>query len=555
MAAANALQISPFSSPPKPNTTSPLSLLPHCTSLRELKQIQAFTIKTHLQNDINVLTKLISFCALNPSATLMDHAHQLFDQIPQPDIVVFNNMARGYSRSNAPLRAIVLFSDILCSGIIPDDYTFPSLLKECASSKALQEGKQLHCLATKLGLNHNMYVCPTLINMYTECNDVNAARRVFDKIVEPCVVCYNAIITGNARSSLPNEALSLFRELQAINLMPTDVTLLSVLSSCALLGALDLGRWIHEYVKIHGFDKYVKVNTALIDMYAKCGSLDDAVSVFENMSVRDTQAWSAMVMAYATHGHGSKAISLFEEMKRARVRPDEITFLDMEVEDKEIALRYHSEKLAIAFGLLNSPPGTKIRVVKNLQDGNCVNDPFSFTCTMKACGSLAYKKLALQLHGLVEKFDFGSNVYMAIQNSIMDMYIKSGKSHSTFVEMWSQGVRLNSMTYASVLSTCTSVYDLEWGTHLHARIVRMEPTIDVLVGSGLVDMYAKRGCLEFARWVFDGLIEHNAVSWTSLISGLEHFGLEKEALELFNQMRESPISLDEFTLATILGVC
>nr|POE92712.1 pentatricopeptide repeat-containing protein, chloroplastic [Quercus suber] len=280
MAAANALQISPFSSPPKPNTTSPLSLLPHCTSLRELKQIQAFTIKTHLQNDINVLTKLISFCTLNPSATLMDLAHQLFDQIPQPDIVVFNNMARGYSRSNAPLRAIVLFSDILCSGIMPDDYTFPSLLKACASSKALQE-----------------------------------ARRVFDKIVEPCVVCYNAIITGYARSSRPNEALSLFRELQAINLMPTDVTLLSVLSSCALLGALDLGRWIHEYVKIHGFDKYVK-------------------------------------------------------------------------------------------------------------DGNCVNDPFSFTCAMKACGSLAYKKLALQLHGLVEKFDFGSNVYMAIQNSIMDMHIK-----------------------------------------------------------------------------------------------------------------------------------
>ncbi|GMY25991.1 pentatricopeptide repeat-containing protein At2g02980, chloroplastic [Fagus crenata] len=329
MAAATPLQISPFSFPPKPNTTSPLSLLPQCTSLRELKQIQAFTIKTHLQNDITVLTKLISFCTLNPNATSMDHAHHLFDQIPQPDIVVFNSMARGYARSDSPLRAIVLFSDILCSGLIPDDYTFPSLLKACASSKASQEGKQLHCLAIKLGLNHNIYVCPTLINMYTEFNDVNAARRVFDKIVEPCVVCYNAIITGYARSSRPNEALSLFRELQASNLKPTDVTLLSVLSSCALLGALDLGRWIHEYVKKHGFDKYVKVNTALIDMYAKCGSLDDAVSVFENMSVRDTQAWSAMIMAYATHGNGSKALSLFEEMKRARVRPDEISFLGL----------------------------------------------------------------------------------------------------------------------------------------------------------------------------------------------------------------------------------
>jgi pentatricopeptide repeat protein len=179
----------------------------------------------------------------------MDYAHHLFDQIPQPDIVVFNSMARGFARSDTPLRAIVLFSDIICSGLVPDDYTFPSLHKACANSKALQEGKQLHCLAIKLGLNHNIYVCPTLINMYTECNDVNAARRVFDKIVEPCVVCYNAIITCYARSSWPNEALSLFREMQGSNLKHTDVTLLSVLSSCALLGALDLGRWIHELLR------------------------------------------------------------------------------------------------------------------------------------------------------------------------------------------------------------------------------------------------------------------------------------------------------------------
>ena len=113
--------------------------------------------------------------------------------------------------------------------------------------------------------------------MYTESNDVNAADRIFDKIVEPSVVCYNAIITGYARSSQPNEALSLFCKLQASDLKPTDVTLLSILPSCALLGALDLGRWIHEFVKIHGLDKNAKVETTLIDMYAKCGSLDDVM--------------------------------------------------------------------------------------------------------------------------------------------------------------------------------------------------------------------------------------------------------------------------------------
>lgn len=238
-------------------------------------------------------------------------------------------MARGYARSNSPYLAFSLFAQLLCSGLLPDDYTFSSLLKACASSKALKEGMELHCFAIKLGLNHNIYICPTLINMYAECNDMNAARGVFDEMEQPCIVSYNAIITGYARSSQPNEALSLFRELQASNLEPTDVTMLSVIMSCALLGALDLARWIHEYVKKKGFDKYVKVNTALIDMFAKCGSLTDAISIFEGMHVRDTQAWSAMIVAFATHGDGLKAISMFEEMKRAGVRPDEITFLGL----------------------------------------------------------------------------------------------------------------------------------------------------------------------------------------------------------------------------------
>ncbi|KAK7819892.1 pentatricopeptide repeat-containing protein [Quercus suber] len=150
MAAANFLQISPFSSSPTiPNTITspPLSLLPHCTSLRELKQIQALTIKSHLQNDITVLTKIISCCAFHPSATFMDHARQLFDQILQPDIVVFNSMACGYFRFNAPLQAILLFPDILCSGIVPGDYTFPSLLKACAM-QALRHCKKVNnCIA------------------------------------------------------------------------------------------------------------------------------------------------------------------------------------------------------------------------------------------------------------------------------------------------------------------------------------------------------------------------------------------------------------------------
>ncbi|XP_015076085.1 pentatricopeptide repeat-containing protein At2g02980, chloroplastic isoform X1 [Solanum pennellii] len=307
----------------------PLALVPKCKSLRDIKQIQAFSIKTQMQNDIFFMSKLINFCTKNPTPAFMYHAHLLFDKIPQPDIVLFNFLARGYARSDTPLNAFVLFLKILTLGVVPDFYTFPSLLKACAGAEALEEGKQLHCLLIKYGLNGDMYVCPALMNMYIECKDNSSARCVFDRIADPCVVTYNAIIMGYVRSSEPNEALLLFRKLQVKKIKPTDVTILGVVSSCALLGTLGFGKWVHEYVKKNGFDQYVKVSTALIDMYAKCGSLADAISVFESMPYRDTQAWSAMIMAYAIHGRARCAITLFQEMQNTKVNPDGITFLGL----------------------------------------------------------------------------------------------------------------------------------------------------------------------------------------------------------------------------------
>ncbi|KAK4789381.1 hypothetical protein SAY86_020700 [Trapa natans] len=325
-----------FSVQASPTTSAdfhtPLSLVRYCSSLRELKQIHAVAIKTNLQDDLPTITRLVSSCTIKPSEASVAYAHKLFDQNPEPTIVLFNILSRGYSRLDGDLsiKAVYLFSRVLSVGLAPDFYTFPSLLKACAASMALEEGRQLHGLALKLGIvGSNIFVSPSLINLYTECNDVDGARKVFDGIPSPCVVTYNSMITGYVRASRPNEALSMFREMQARDLLPNDVTMLSVLSSCAQLGALDLGKWVHEYVKKNGFNRFVKVNTALIDMYAKCGSLEDAVSVFREMEVRDTQAWSAIIVAHGIHGRSFKAISIYEEMKRAGMLPDQITFLGL----------------------------------------------------------------------------------------------------------------------------------------------------------------------------------------------------------------------------------
>nr|UPT48388.1 pentatricopeptide repeat protein AaPPR15 [Agave angustifolia] len=317
--------LSPAKTPPTPKPYS----VSNSTSLQHLQQLHALAIKSNLQTHLPFLTNLVTQLTSNPTPCSLSYARQLFDQIPDPPALLFNTLARGYSRSPTPFQAFSLFADMLSSGVSPDNYTFPSLLKACANAKALESGKQAHACALKLGLADSVFFRPTLINMYAECGELRSARVLFDRGDGECVISYNSMITACVRSNRPGEALALFRELQGNGMRPTDVTMLSALSACALLGALELGKWIHEYVKKNGFGSYVKVNTALIDMYAKCGSLEDAVDVFHSMGSKDTHAWSAMIVAYAIHGHRITAISLFDKMLKSGIKPDGITFLGL----------------------------------------------------------------------------------------------------------------------------------------------------------------------------------------------------------------------------------
>ncbi|KAF6149207.1 hypothetical protein GIB67_026063 [Kingdonia uniflora] len=257
--------------------------------------------------------------------------------------------------------------------------------------------------------------------------------------------------------------------------------------------------------------------------------------------------------------------------------------------------------------------------VSLIRDTWCDPDSYSFSCVMKACGSLEWVDLGLGLHCLAKKFGFGTDPF--IETSVLDMYVKCGAMRSAdrlfheirepslfcwnsmiygyakssygvgrsfdmfnhmpardivswntmisilsqhgfesqtltlLIEMGDHGFKPNSMTYASVFSACGRVFDLNWGRHLHGQILRLGLTLDVFVGSGLIGMYAKCGQLEAAKRVFNSLPEPNAVSWTSLIGGFAQFGREEEALMLFKEMRMVPVATDQMTLATILSVC
>nr|KYP45786.1 Pentatricopeptide repeat-containing protein At2g22070 family [Cajanus cajan] len=297
-------------------------------------------------------------------------------------------------------------------------------------------------------------------------------------------------------------------------------------------------------------------------MYSNCGLVDDAFCVFREANHANVFTWNTMLHALVDSGRMREAEKLFDEMP-LRVR-DSVSWTTMISGYCQNGLLVHSIK-------------TFMSMLRNSNNLIQKYDPYNYTCTMKACGCLASTCLALQLHAHVIKLYFGTQT--CIQNSLVDIMIygfsqlygpyealhvftrmpeRDHVSWNTlisvfsqhglgvhclgmFVEMCNLGLRPNFMTYGSVLSACASISDLEWGAHLHARILRMEHRLDAFLGSGLIDMYAKCGCLGLARRVFDSLGERNQVSWTCLIAGVAQFGLGEDALALFYQMRQASV--------------
>lgn len=166
-----------------------------------------------------------------------------------------------------------------------------------------------------------------MIRCYVKHGELDKARVLFEEIEERDVVCWNVMLDGYTRHGFPNDALLLFRQMLVAKVKPNEVTVLSVIAACGQLGALESGRWLHSYIENNGIEGNVRVCTALIDMYSKCGSLEDARLVFDRIKDKDVVVWNSMILGYAIHGFSRDALQLFNEMYMIGHRPTNVTFI------------------------------------------------------------------------------------------------------------------------------------------------------------------------------------------------------------------------------------
>lgn len=436
------------------------SVLTAFTAVKDVRggaQFHAQLMKCSFQRNSHVGSGLIDL--YSKSGRVLD-AKKVFEEVEEPDLVLWNTMISGYSLNEEPSEeGIRCFVQMQRAGLQPDDCTFVCVISACSNLSSPSQGQQLHTLALKWNFPSNLVsVNNALISLYSKCGNLKDARKLFNRMPEHNTVSFNSMIAGYAQHGLGTEALGLFREMLESGNPPTGVTFVSVLSACAHTGRVDQG-WghFHSMRRKYGIEPQEEHYCCMIDLLARAGKFEEAEELIKSMPFElDTIGWAALLGACRTHGNlevGARAAEellrlepsnaaaytmlsnmyaakgrwnevaavrklmrdrglqkkpgcswieldrrvhvfvaddvshpkirevyrfleeMVEKMKKAGYVPDLRWALARDdVREGEMRLGHHSEKLAVAFGLISSRDWAPILVVKNLRIcGDCHN--------------------------------------------------------------------------------------------------------------------------------------------------------------------------------------
>ncbi|KAL3367323.1 hypothetical protein AABB24_011851, partial [Solanum stoloniferum] len=481
---------------PKPNPISktvindryfenhPLVLLiDKCQSIKQLKQIHAYMLRIGLFSDPFSASKLIEASSLSHFSSL-DYAHKVFDEIPQPNLFSWNALIRAYSSSQDPIQSILMFVNMLCEGReFPSKFTYPFVFKASAKMEALRFGRGLHGMVVKgreVGLD--VFVLNSLIHFYADCGCLDEAYLVFENMQTRDVVSWNTMILGFAEGGYADEALKMFHRMGEENVRPNDVTMMAVLSACGKKLDLEFGRWVHAFIKRNGIRESLILDNAILDMYMKCGSIEDAERLFHKMGEKDIVSWTTMLVGYARAGNFNAARSILNTM------PSQ----DIAAWNALISAYEQSGKPKEALSVFN-----ELQLIKKAKP-----DEVTLVCALSACAQLGAIDLGGWIHVYIKKQGIKLNCHLT--TALIDMYSKCGDVEKALEMFDSVNIR------------------------------------DVFVWSAMVAGLAMHGRGKEAISLFLKMQKHkvkpNSVTLINILCACSHSGLVEEGRAIFNQM-------------------
>lgn len=501
-------------------------------SLGDGRAVHAHVIKSGVHPDPHLWNCLVNFYSKCGSTRV---ARMVFGEMPDPDVVSWNALIAGFVGEGDGYEGVLLFCRMWREGIQPNGFIFATGLKACSMCLALNLGQQVHGEGIKFGMLSDIFVGSALVDLYAKCGEMELAERVFFSMPERNAVSWNALLNGYVRIGDEEEVLELFNRMVEPEIRLNKFTLSSVVKGCAILGDVRQGQAVHSLVIKVGSELDGFLRSSLVDMYSKCGLAEDAYKVFVRIQDPDVVAWSAMISCFDQQGHSRQAAELFREMGGLCVMPNQFTLASLvsaatNIGDKQYGDSIHAYIRKIGFETDNAVANALITMYmdfENVQDGCRVFDALE-------------DRDSVSWNALISGFHSGSSCEEGLR---------------LFNRMLAECFNPNKYTYISILRSCASLSAAIYGAQVHAHLIKNGLQKDSFVGTALIDMYAKCGCLKEACATFDRLEAKDVFTWTVIITGYSQTDQGEKALKCFRQMRREGVRANEFTFASCLRAC
>jgi pentatricopeptide repeat protein len=453
-----------------PDAEALASWLRSCRSLTGVRMAHAVALRSLGNLGVFVSNNLISAYARFDE--VLD-ARKVFDEMTERSVVSWTAMMNGYQKLGHHSEARRLFLDMVATGVQGNSLTYVCLLKSCGERHDARLGRQVHCCILKGGWS-NVIVDSAVAHFYAQCGDVTSASSTFDKMTSRDVVSWTTMITVYVQHGHGDKALQVFSAMVSEGFHPNEFTVCSVLKACAEEKALRFGKQLHGAVVKKLYKEDIHVGSALVTMYARCGDVFDAQAVFDKMPRRNTITWTSMISGYTQSGYGEKAIILFRKMKMRRVFVNNLTIVGLlsacgSMQSIYLGKELHAQIIKnslednlqigstlvwfyskcgqhnYAARILEAMPdrdavawtamisgynslGHNVEALKSLDemlwDGVTPNT-YTYSSALKACARLEALQDGRRIHGVVNKTQAFSNVFVGC--SLIDMYMWCGK--------------------------------------------------------------------------------------------------------------------------------
>ncbi|TMX04087.1 hypothetical protein EJD97_011643 [Solanum chilense] len=313
-----------------PDPITLVTVVSACTQLLNLKagkSVHAHVFRMGNESSLSLSNALLNLYAKSGS---MFYAGNWFRVMEEKDVISWSCMISCCAHNDATDRATSLFDEMIYKGIEPNVACVISALQACEACCNLDKGREIHKLALQKGFGLDILVSTTLIDMYMGCCSPQEAIVLFDRMPSKDPVSWFALLCGCVQNGMANKSMQIFCDMMANDIQPDATVMIKLLGACSDLGVLQLTSCLHSYVIRGGFISNSFIGSSVIDCYAKCGCLEEAINVFESLTDKDVVIWSSMFAGYGIHGQARESIKLFHRMVTdTMVCPNKVTFLSI----------------------------------------------------------------------------------------------------------------------------------------------------------------------------------------------------------------------------------